>query len=94
MLDTPHYYSTVGSLGAQLFRRLLHMAIIIIPFLYYSYSISVARFLGLSLHSLLLVMIAIVILFEIVRLRRKWVLWGQRKRKGRMVSSFLLPGPF
>ncbi|WP_100622841.1 hypothetical protein [Candidatus Coxiella mudrowiae] len=94
MLDTPHYYSTVGSLGAHLFRRLLHIAIIIIPFLYYSYSISVARFLGLSLHSLLLVIIAIVILFEIVRLRRKWVLWGQRKRKGRMVSSFLLPGPF
>ncbi|MFW0079238.1 MAG: hypothetical protein AB8Z16_01085 [Coxiella endosymbiont of Haemaphysalis qinghaiensis] len=41
-----------------------------------------------SLHYLLLAIIAIIILFEIVRLRCKWALWGQRKRERRGISSF------
>ncbi|MFW0097501.1 MAG: hypothetical protein AB8Z31_02870 [Coxiella endosymbiont of Haemaphysalis qinghaiensis] len=80
--------STVGGLDACIFCRLLHVAIITVSFFYYFYPVSTASFLSPSLHYLLLAIIAIIILFEIVRLRCKWALWGQRKRERRGISSF------
>ncbi|MFW0094602.1 MAG: hypothetical protein AB8Y83_01385 [Coxiella endosymbiont of Haemaphysalis qinghaiensis] len=87
-MNTPHHNSTVADLDACIFCRLLYVAIITISFFYYFYPVSTTSFLSLSLHYLFLAIIAIIILFEIVGLRCKWVLWGQRKREGRVISSF------
>ncbi|ATN85343.1 hypothetical protein [Coxiella burnetii] len=81
------YHKTVGGIGGHILRRFIHLSMLIIPFLYYSYAKSRFNLFGLSYKSLLLVIIGLMLLFEIVRLKRGWLLWGQREREGKNFSS-------
>lgn len=86
-MNPTHYTKTNGGLSGYILRRSVHVAMLIVPPLYYAYAPSVAGFFGLSPPHLLLIIIALNILFEIVRLKRGWVLWGQRQREAKNISS-------
>lgn len=84
----PRHIQTVGGLGGHVFRRSVHMAILFMPFLYFAYAETVAQFTDLSPKNLLLIIIALTIIFEIVRLKMGWILLGQREREVKNISSF------
>ena len=83
-----HHIQIVGGLSGHIFRRSLHVVILFIPLLYFAYAGTVAQFTGLSQEHLLLIIIALAVIFEIVRLKMGWMLWGQREREAKNISSF------
>ena len=84
-----HYTQTIGGLGSRVFRRSIHVAILFVPLLYFTYAETLAKFTGLSAKYLLLIIIIVLaIVFEIVRLKMGWILWGQREREAKSISSF------
>ena len=87
-MHTTHRIQTIGGLGGYIFRRSLHVATLFIPLLYFANAKTVAQFTGLSKENLLLIIIALTTVFEIVRLKMGWILWGQREREIKNISSF------
>ena len=83
------YQKTVGGIRGYILRRLFHIFMLIVPFVYYAYAAEAsADFIKLSPVALLLFIMVLTIIFEIVRLKRGWaLLWGQRRREAKNISS-------
>ncbi len=71
-------YKTVGGGLGHWTRRALHVAMMLIPILYYYW----------GNYYLVWFVLALVILIEIIRLRRGFVIFGQRQHEARQISSF------
>src|SRR5262249_46455134 len=69
-----------------IFRRCIHLAMVFVPLLYYHYAPRLSA-LGISPRTLLLIILAVVFIFEALRLRFGWILWGQRTLEKKTVSS-------
>lgn len=83
-----HVSQTVGGVGGHVFRRVVHIAIGIIPILYYAYGESVAGLLHLSAKQLVIAVFIANILLEGIRLCFGWTLLGYRRHEARRISSF------
>ncbi|QTS84119.1 hypothetical protein [Coxiella endosymbiont of Amblyomma nuttalli] len=77
-----------NGLKVRIFRRFLHVGIFLVSLFYFTYAKVIARFTNLSTKYLLLIIIILVIMFEIVRLKSGLVLYGQREREAKNISSF------
>jgi len=76
-----------GWLG-HLLRRLIHISMIFVPYLYYRHGVSVSNFFHLSPQDLLWILVALIILLELVRLSLGIQVFGQRKHEAKQISSF------
>jgi len=85
---TPHAARTVGSWYGHLFRRLIHVSMLVIPLIYYAYGESIARFLHLTTTSLLLFVLVIAFFSEFLRISFGFVIFGQRRYEARQISAF------
>lgn len=83
---------TVGGLKGHLLRRAIHLGILVIPILYYSFADPVTAFFRLSANQIVLIIMFIVMLLELLRLRLGWVVFGQRKHEAKAISSFAWTG--
>ena len=81
-------HKTVGGKLGHYVRRLIHIAMFLIPIFYYRYGSSIASYMHLSVRELLAIIFLSVVLLEILRLHMGWLLLGQRKNEQRRVSAF------
>jgi hypothetical protein len=87
-LSKTHAEQTVGGLSGHLLRRVVHVAIAATPLLYYAYGATVGGWFHLTAKQILLVIIAISIIFEVLRLKFGWTVFGQRQHEAKRISAF------
>ncbi|HIO93894.1 MAG TPA: hypothetical protein EYN46_00815 [Candidatus Poseidoniales archaeon] len=84
---------SVGGLKGHLFRRFIHLAMVVLPFGYYIYGEDITHFISellaqeISREQLVSVMILIVIIGESIRLKLGVAIFGQREYEARQVSA-------
>lgn len=71
----------------HLLRRVIHISVGIIPFIYYWYGNTILSWLHIRIQTLIIAMIIIVALMEGVRLSRNWIIFGQRQYESKTISS-------
>ena len=79
---------TKGYWYGYIFRRIIHISIIFVPYLYENLVASVAEFCHVAPLELLLWLTMLVLLFEGMRLLTGVVFFGQRKHEAKRLSSF------
>jgi hypothetical protein len=82
-----HYRNTVGGLSGHILRRIVHLFMLVLPFLYYAYANTVASVIKLSSKQLLLLVLGITLILEIIRLCFGFILFGQRSIERKKLSS-------
>ncbi|MEC9118057.1 MAG: hypothetical protein VX854_00845, partial [Candidatus Thermoplasmatota archaeon] len=88
-----HVPASVGGLRGHIFRRLIHIAMMIIPFLYYWNGTSISNFFfELDPKQFVSVVAFIFLLTEIIRLRMGFVVFGQRDYESKQISAFFWGG--
>lgn len=82
-----HHYSR-GGLWAHILRRVVHLASILILWLYYQYGSKLAHWIGISLPQLVWSCLGIILILEALRLYRGWTVFGQRHYEQKRLSAF------
>ena len=75
-------------LAAHYCRRLIHLSLLPIPWLFYQYGWAIAQFFYLTPTVLLIAILVVVVLLEYLRLYFGIVVFGQRQHESRQPSSF------
>ena len=83
-----HMDHTVGGLSGHIFRRLIHVGILVVPLLYYAYAEPIANFLHLTPALLILIIFVLNGIVESLRLLFRWTLFGHRHYEKQSISSF------
>ena len=83
-----HVRQTVGGMLGHVFRRFVHVAIAVVPILYYFYGVPIAQVVRLTPPQLLIAVIIFNIIFESVRLKFGWTWIGYRRHERKRISSF------
>ena len=88
-----HVPASVGGLSGHLFRRIVHIAMMIIPFLYYWKGTNISEFFfDLEPKQFVSIVGFLFLLIEIARLRMGFVVFGQRDYESKQVSAFFWGG--
>ena len=87
-----HVPHSVGGLSGHLFRRFIHLAMVIIPIIYYWEADFVSSFTGLEPKQIVSVCAFAIILSEVIRLRIGIVVFGQREYESSQPSAFFWGG--
>ncbi len=82
-----HEYSR-GGLAAHILRRVVHLASILILWIYYQYGAVIAHALGLRLPQLIWLCLSIILILEALRLWQGWTVFGQRQYEQKRLSAF------
>jgi hypothetical protein len=69
-------------------RRAIHLSMLIIPIIYYWYGDVITRFLGVSINTILLILSIATSLFELLRIHKGWLFFGQREYERHYPSAF------
>lgn len=85
----PHSWkeTTHGGAIGHGFRRMVHVSMSVVPWVYYYYGRAIADFFWFSPTQFLLMVVAVLTLLEGLRLYRGWVFFGQRQHESRHLSS-------
>ena len=87
-----HVPHSVGGLSGHLFRRFIHLAMVIIPIIYYWEADFVSSLTGLEPKQIVCVCAFAIILSEVIRLRIGIVVFGQREYESSQPSAFFWGG--
>ena len=87
-----HVPHSVGGLSGHLFIRFIHLAMVIIPIIYYWEADFVSSFTGLEPKQIVSVCAFPIILSEVIRLRIGIVVFGQREYESSQPSAFFWGG--
>lgn len=79
---------TVGGLAGHIFRRMIHLGMLLIPVCYHYWGVTFSSKMHMLPAQLVGCFLAIVIIAEIIRLWRGYVLFAQRKHEANHISSF------
>lgn len=89
---TVHNYNytarTEGGLKGHIVRRLIHLFSLLVPILYYFYGDSMSKSVGLTAPVLAILILVIILMFEVLRIRLGWTMFGQRNHEKKRFSSF------
>jgi len=83
-----HEDKTKGGLFGHVLRRIIHISMVFVPFLYYFYGETIANSFAISLNSLVVITLIIILLLEGIRLIFNITLLGQRQHEAKQISSF------
>ena len=86
--DIDHVEHSVGGFGGHAFRRLTHVAMAVIPLIYYTSGDDVADYFSVRLDELVSYVFLLVLVIEVVRLRLGIVIVGQREYESKQISAF------
>jgi hypothetical protein len=86
------YRHVVGGKTGHWLRRLIHVAMVCIPWLYYSFAGGVAKTIHLRVQELLGVVLICILIMEILRLKMGWVILGQRQNEAKRISALAWGG--
>ena len=87
-----HVPHSVGGLSGHLFRRFIHLAMVIIPIIYYWEGDAVSSFTGLEPKQIVSICAFAIIISEVIRLRIGIVVFGQREYESSQLSAFFWGG--
>lgn len=89
MGTTDHSNSShvVGGHWGHLLRRFIHMCMAIIPILYVQYGPAISAYLGFSVAWIVFFVILLFVFFDLLRLRFRWLMIGQRGYEKSQMSS-------
>ena len=90
--DIDHVGHSVGGFGGHAFRRFTHVAMSLIPIIYYTKGDQMGDYLSISSRELVSVIVIIILLLEIIRLRWGIVVVGQREYEAEQISAFAWGG--
>ena len=78
---------SVGGMSGHILRRAIHLAMSLLPFLFFEFGDDVADSVSLSLEQVVSSVILIAIFGEALRLRMGWTVVGQRSYEAKQVSA-------
>lgn len=78
---------SVGGMTGHVLRRIIHLGMSFLPWLYFQYGEDVADFVSLTLDEIVSAFIIVAVLGETLRLRMGWTIFGQRTYEARQVSA-------
>ena len=81
-------HATKGKKYGHLMRRIVHILMAVVPLIYYAYRDRIPVFFHITPTVLLLVILAILILLEILRLSFGIIVFGQRDYEAKQISAF------
>ena len=82
-----HVTHSIGGFGGHAFRRITHVSMACIPYLYYVHGEDIASFFGLKMRELVSVVCILILAIEAIRLRTGIVIVGQREYESRQISA-------
>ena len=80
-------HQTKGGTLGHITRRLIHISIIFLPFIYYDWIVPTVSNIRIAHHLIILAMIAVLI-FELLRLKCRFVIFAQRDYEATQICSF------
>ena len=95
--DSPHVLAdhvehSVGGFGGHAFRRLTHVSMTAIPFIYYIYGQDIADTVSLEAKQLVSAVCIIILFAEAIRIRLGIVIFGQREYEADQISALAWGG--
>jgi hypothetical protein len=78
---------SVGGMSGHIFRRLFHLAMFIIPIVYFEYGEQFADSVGMSLDEVVATFVIVAVIGEMVRLKLGFTVFGQREYESKQVSA-------
>ena len=83
-----HINHSVGGLKGHILRRLIHVSMVFVPIIYYTYGADKTVSQSVSLLGLAGYIVLAILMIEIIRLKFRITIIGQRKYESRQVSAF------
>mgnify|MGYP001193340252 CR=1 FL=1 len=83
---------SVGGMSGHIFRRIFHVSMFIIPFIYFEYGESFSENLEMTLPEVVSMIVLIAIFGEALRLKFGFTVFGQREYEAKQVSALAWGG--
>lgn len=77
-----------GGIYGHCYRRLTHIGMVFVPILYYWYGHTLGAMFGVSRGTLVKIIVLLIFCGEWLRVKRGWVVLGQRSYEARQLSAF------
>ena len=90
--DIDHVNHSVGGFGGHAFRRFTHIAMSLIPILFYTKGEEMGEYISVSSRELVSVIVILILFLEFIRLRWGIVVVGQREFEAKQISAFAWGG--
>ncbi len=90
--DIDHVNHSVGGFGGHAFRRFTHIAMSLIPILFYTKGEEMGEYISVSSRELVSVIVILILFLEFIRLRWGIVVVGQREYEAKQISAFAWGG--
>jgi len=82
-----HVEHSIGGMGGHTFRRLTHVSMASIPYLYYVHGSTISSYFSLQAREFVSVICVLILVTEVVRLRTGIVIVGQREYESSQISA-------
>jgi len=82
-----HVGHSIGGIGGHAFRRLTHVSMASIPYLYYVHGSTISSYFSLQAREFVSVICVLILVIEAVRLRTGIVIVGQREYESSQISA-------
>lgn len=79
--------NTKGNVYGYIGRRLFHVSMAVIPFIYYPFGNQIGAFFHMSPYLFLLILLVLVVILETLRLSFRITIFGQRNYEARQISA-------
>ena len=86
-LFVDHVNHSIGGFGGHAFRRLTHLSMACIPYLYYVKGEDISSFFALEMREFVSVVCLLILVVEAIRLRTGIVIVGQREYESRQIYA-------
>ena len=83
---------SVGGMSGHIFRRVFHISMFIIPYIYFEFGNEVAEWIGYTLPEVVSLVIIVAVFAEALRLKFGVTVFGQREYEARQVSALAWGG--
>lgn len=85
--EPDHVKHSVGGVSGHLLRRIIHVSLAIIPWLYYWHGEVIAGKVGTTAQRLAFIVLGIIIVAELIRLKIGFTIFGQRAYEATQLSA-------
>ncbi|MFL2974735.1 MAG: hypothetical protein ACJZ42_00235 [Candidatus Thalassarchaeaceae archaeon] len=82
-----HVGHSIGGIGGHAFRRLTHVSMAFIPYLYYVHGSTISSYFSLQAREFVSVICILILVIEVVRLKTGIVIVGQREYESTQISA-------
>ena len=86
-LFVDHVNHSIGGFGGHAFRRLTHISMACIPYLYYVHGEEISSIFSLEMREFVSVVCILILVIEAIRLRTGFVIIGQREYESKQISA-------